>query len=201
VHIGIILVNGQLDAQFLFHIYFRICPTHATGQLTGVTWHYEDRTGQLSLYKCTFQSAETGWKACTNPLQRSVAITIFKCVSPYLWRENGAGFYVLLTVHIGIILVNDQLDAQFFFFLYTFIQNLYMFRALMCSSLGELIVSIHLVYVTLCRWPSGMQLWVPPKPAYQTVTYVEWHIPYVVLIQWIRLMMSTWVLETCRDFE
>jgi len=24
-------------------------------------------------------------------------------------------FYVLLTVHLGIILVNDQLDAQFFF--------------------------------------------------------------------------------------
>jgi len=39
-----------------------------------------------------------------------------------------------------------------------FIPNLYMFRALMCSSSGELIVSIrHLAYVTLCGWPSGMQ--------------------------------------------
>jgi len=29
----------------------------------------------------------------------------------------------------------------------------------MCSSSGELIVSIrHLVYVTLCRWPSGRQV-------------------------------------------
>jgi len=35
-----------------------------------------------------------------------------------------------------------------------FIPNLYIFRALMCSASGELIVSIqHLVYVTLCRWP------------------------------------------------
>jgi len=49
VHLGIILANGQLDAPFFFHICFRICPTHAAGQLTGVTWHYEDGTGQLSL--------------------------------------------------------------------------------------------------------------------------------------------------------
>jgi len=63
-------------------------------------------------------------------------------------RQITVKFCVLLTVHLGIILVNDQLDAQFFFS-YMFIPNLYMFRALMCSSSGELIVSIrHLVYVT-----------------------------------------------------
>jgi len=40
---------------------------------------------------------------------------------------------------------------------YVFISVLYMFRTSMCPSSGELIVSIrHLVYVTLCRWPSGM---------------------------------------------
>jgi len=33
---------------------------------------------------------------------------------------------------------------------------LYMFRAPMCTLSGESIVSIrHLVYVTLCRWPSA----------------------------------------------
>jgi len=65
-------------------------------------------------------------------------------------------FYILLTVHIGMILVNNQLDTQFFF--YTFISILYMFRVTPCSSSGDSIVSIrHLVYVTLCRWPSGMQ--------------------------------------------
>jgi len=57
------------------------------------------------------------------------------------------------------------------------------------SGFKGLIVSIrHLVYVTVCRWPSGMQVWVEPKPD-------------VVLIQLILLMMSTWVLETCRDLE
>jgi len=38
------------------------------------------------------------------------------------------------------------------------------------SGFKGLIVSIrHLVYVTVCRWPSGTQVWFPPKPAYQTV--------------------------------
>jgi len=39
------------------------------------------------------------------------------------------------------------------------------------------------------------------RPAYQTVTYIEWHILDVVLIQLFLLMMSTWVLETCRELE
>jgi len=40
-----------------------------------------------------------------------------------------------------------------------FISILYMFRAAMCPSSGELIVPMrHLVYVTLCRWPSGIQV-------------------------------------------
>jgi len=42
---------------------------------------------------------------------------------------------------------------------YMFISILYMFRANSCSSSGESVVSIqHLVYVTLCRWPSSMQV-------------------------------------------
>jgi len=38
-------------------------------------------------------------------------------------------------------------------FSYIFISVLYVFRAAMCPSSGELTVSVrHLVYVTLCRW-------------------------------------------------
>jgi hypothetical protein len=41
-----------------------------------------------------------------------------------------------------------------------FISILYMFRAAMCPSSGELLVSIqYLVYVTLYRWPFGGQVW------------------------------------------
>jgi hypothetical protein len=56
-------------------------------------------------------------------------------------------------------------------FSYMFIPNLYLFRALMCSLSGELIVSIqHLVYVTLCRWPSEMQVCIPDGHLHR-VTY------------------------------
>jgi len=42
-----------------------------------------------------------------------------------------------------------------------FISFVYMFRAAMCPLSGELIVSIrHLVYVTLYRWPFGVQVWI-----------------------------------------
>jgi len=41
-----------------------------------------------------------------------------------------------------------------------FISILYLFQAAMCPSSGELIVPIrHLVYVTVYRWPFGVQVW------------------------------------------
>jgi len=62
-----------------------------------------------------------------------------------------------LIVHLGIIFVNNQLDTQFFFIMFIFI--LYMFQAATRPSSGELVVSIHLVCVTLYRWPFGVQVW------------------------------------------
>jgi len=58
-------------------------------------------------------------------------------------------FHILLTVHPGMILVNIQLDAQLFIYVY--------FYSLHVSSshvpiIRKIIVSMrHLVYVTLCR--------------------------------------------------
>jgi len=64
-----------------------------------------------------------------------------------------------VNVHLITIFISNQLDVQLFF-LYLFIPILYMFRAAKRSSSGETIVSIRpLVYVTLCRWPCGMQVW------------------------------------------
>ena len=59
-------------------------------------------------------------------------------------------FYVLLTVHLSIIFVNKPTWCTIFFIcLFPFS---YMFRAAMCPSSGELIVSMrHLVYVTLTQ--------------------------------------------------
>ena len=52
----------------------------------------------------------------------------------------------------------------------------------MCSLSGDSIVSIrHLVYVTLTISYAGLDG--TSKPAYQTITYIEWHIPDIVLIK------------------
>jgi len=49
-----------------------------------------------------------------------------------------------------------------------FVSFLYMFRATMCPSLGEITVPVrHLVLVTLYGWMTGMH------PAYQTVIHTE----------------------------
>ena len=64
--------------------------------------------------------------------------------------RTGFVFYVLLTVLIGIIFANKEIYASSFSCM--FISILYMFRAAMCPSSGELIVSIrHLVYVGVYR--------------------------------------------------
>jgi len=85
---------------------------------------------------------------------------------------------------IILIPINNQLDAQFL--LYVFISILYMFRATLCSSSGKSIASIqHLVYGTLCRWPSGMQVgkelpelhtrWSPTQTdVYQMLYWYNW---------------------------
>jgi hypothetical protein len=95
-----------------------------------------------------------------------------------------------------LVLVNDQLDPQFF--TYMFISILYVFQATSCSSSGKSIVSIHLLCVILCKWPSSMQV-LPDLHTRRSPT--QWHIPDVVLIQLILLMMSTRLLETCREVK
>ena len=84
------------------------------------------------------------------------------------------------------VLVNNQLDARFFF-VYVYYNSLHV-SSTHVLIIRRIISTRHLVYVTLCRWLSGMQVCVP-------VTYIEWHIPDVVLIQLV-LLMSTWVFET-----
>ena len=65
-------------------------------------------------------------------------------------------FNVPLTVHLGIILVNNQLDALFF-------QCIYLFRFSICFEQhsahhqeNRIVLMHHLVYVTRCRWLLAM---------------------------------------------
>jgi len=82
-------------------------------------------------------------------------------------------------------------------FSFMFISILYMFRETMFPSSGEITVLMrHLVFVTLCGWPSGMQdgtklISVSSHPAYQTVICTEWQIPSFALVQLFLPMMGT----------
>ena len=58
-------------------------------------------------------------------------------------------FYVLLTVRLGAILVNNQIDAQFF--MYVCFYSLHVSGSHV-SNIRRITVSVrYLVYVTLCR--------------------------------------------------
>ena len=77
-----------------------------------------------------------------------------------------------------------------------------MFRATQCSSSEESIVSIHhLLYITPCRWPSDMQVRKFLSALHTRRPPTQSDIPDDVLIQMILLMMSTGLLETCREVK
>ena len=57
-------------------------------------------------------------------------------------QEVYTRFYIVLTVHLDVILVNDQLDALF---LNVFISCLYMFRATSAHHQEGQLILIHLV--------------------------------------------------------
>jgi len=76
-------------------------------------------------------------------------------------------FFILLTVHVGTVLVNNQLDTIFS----VFISLLYMFRGTQCSSPGESIVSIHHLVFT-----ERNSLTCIPDGHLHTVIYTRWCI-------------------------
>ena len=68
-----------------------------------------------------------------------------------------ANFDVLLTVHLSIILVIIQLDAQNIVY-NKLIKCIYMFRALGAHHQEVKIVLYNIWYHHTCRWPSGAQV-------------------------------------------
>jgi hypothetical protein len=82
-----------------------------------------------------------------SALTSIIKVKRFKC-------QNFRIFNISLTVHLGIILVNNQLDALFS--LYLFISLLYMFRATQWSSSASSFLAgipgSHLHRVIYARW-------------------------------------------------
>ena len=62
-------------------------------------------------------------------------------------------FYVLLTVHAGMILVNNQLTHNFFMYVYFYCLHV---SGTHVPIIRRITVSMrHLVYITLCVWCAG----------------------------------------------
>jgi len=65
----------------------------------------------------------------------------------YQWYGT-TKFYILMTVYLCIILINNQLDAQFL--LYIFISILYMFRATCAHHQESQLYQYNIWYMSFC---------------------------------------------------
>ena len=77
--------------------------------------------------------------ACRRTLHVLSTITVFSA-------NDKQNFDVLLTMHLSIILANNQLNAHVLVFFNKFIVFLHMFRALLCSSSVDQIVLYSIWY-------------------------------------------------------
>jgi hypothetical protein len=99
-------------------------------------------------------------------------------------------FYILFTVHLDEILVNDQLDAPFF---NVFISFLYMFRATRVRHQEDQLVSIH----HLSDVPVKIFLLNGTSDSHPPVCF----IPDYLLIQVGPPVAEHLLLETCRGMK
>ena len=154
---------------------------------------------KLVFYSSVFQSVPSlRWKSQTNFPEHFSNFLIRYSVS-----KNLFSFYILVTVHLITTFVNNQHDAQFSFLTFVYSNSLdvsnnqvIIIRRINCINTTSGILVCRSMSVTV--WYAGLD---PSKSAYHTVTYIQWYIPEVVLIQLTLLMMSTWLLETCRELE
>jgi len=95
------------------------------------------------------------WKKYCGGKRKDIFLRYYTLLALITFRHTQ--FYVLLTVHLGIIFVSNQLHAQFFF------MYVYFYSPHVLGSHVPIIRRINLsirqlVYVTLYRWPFGVQV-------------------------------------------
>jgi hypothetical protein len=158
------LVNDQLDARFFFHMFisilyiFRATSCLSSGESIALIQHLV----YVTLFHYVSDLCKGHLKSGSHFKPQWFLVCVCVCVCVFIGcilGNTNLELAVITRVELSSLfdLVNDQLDARFFF--YIFISILYIFRATSCSSSGESIVSIqHLLCVTLCRWPSSMQV-------------------------------------------
>jgi len=110
-------------------------------------FYFTDETNSITLYHNMKLHVSTKYVVFLKTLMHTKpTIKLYFCISD---RNENSKFYVSLTVHPGVIFVNNQLDEKLFMYVY--------FYSLRVSGshvpiIRRIIVPMrHLVYVTLCR--------------------------------------------------
>ena len=134
VHLGIILVNNQLDTHFFFlYIYFDSLHVSSNPVLIIRRINCIDMTSGI----CHCVGASLVRRSLTCILDN---IYLSEAKAQAMWFS---------------LMTNLTHNS----FLCMFISVLYTFQACKCSSSGDSIVPIrYLVYFSLCRWPYSMQV-------------------------------------------
>ena len=88
-------------------------------------------------------------------------------------------------------------NLMHFFFMYSFTSSLYVFQASQCSWSGDWIVLIHHLVRLVCDWLvcRSLRTGIPSSHVHRLI------LPDDVLIQFDLLMMSTVMLEICREMK
>jgi hypothetical protein len=103
-------------------------------------------------------------------------------------------FIVLLTVHVNIILGNDQLDTQLVYFTIRLLWSSTCIEHYMLIIRRLNFIDAASGIVTLSKWPSGAQAEREIQPVHLTATYWGWR--YQILHQ--RKSASWWWAYNCR---
>jgi len=89
----------------------------------------------------------------------------------------------MLTVHLGTIIVNNQLDALSLTYLFIYFTSLHVSNSTVFIIRRSVVLTRHPVCISLCMWLPGMQ----------AVTYIDYYVPDDVLIQ----LISWWWTLCC----
>jgi len=109
--------DSHTHSEYIYiYIYIYIHTQKRARALTTSIWDFPTTLNpELKNESCKWFSCVSAVGRKWRVRERRGAILFFKKKANMI-----TGFYVLLTVHPGIILVNNQLDAQFFMYVYYF---------------------------------------------------------------------------------
>ena len=119
-------------------------------------------------------------------------------------KQDKLFFYILLTVHLSIILDNDQLNTKLLYFTIRLLWSSTCFEHYVLIIMRLNCIDAASGIVTLSKWPSGVQF--ERELSSLSTCAPDGHllrvtIPDAASIQFNLLIMSILLLETCRGLN